>query len=59
MTTLTAAAFDRWMANTMSTRNTGALVIATVLVWLVAAVVTAVAGPERLSRTWPRQVEAG
>lgn len=53
------AAFFLPLANTMSTRNTGALVIAIVLIWLAAAVVTAVAGPEQLSRTQPRQVEAG
>jgi len=53
------AAFFLPMANTMSTENTGALLIAIVLVWLAAAVVTAVAGPERLSRTQPRQVAAG
>lgn len=54
-----AAAFFLPMANTMSTRNTGALVIAIGLVWLVAGVVMAVAGPEQLSRTQPPQVEAG
>jgi membrane protease YdiL (CAAX protease family) len=53
------AAFFLPLANTMSTRNTGALVIATVLIWLAAVVVTATTGPERLSRTQPRQVQAG
>lgn len=52
-------AFFLPMANTASTANMGAQVIAIVLVWLAAGVVTAVAGPERLSRTQPRQVEAG
>lgn len=53
------AAFFLPMANTMSNHNTGALVIAIVLVWLAAAAVTAIAGPEKLSRTQPRQIEAG
>jgi membrane protease YdiL (CAAX protease family) len=53
------AGFFLPMANTMSTQNTGALLIAIVLVWLAAGVVTAVAGPERLSRTQPQQVETG
>ncbi len=39
--------------------SAGALVIAVVLIWLAAGAVTALAGPERLSRTQPKQIEAG
>jgi uncharacterized membrane protein len=53
------AAFFLPMANTLSTHNIGALAIAIVLIWLTASIVTVVAGPEQLSRTQPRQVEAG
>lgn len=50
------AGFFLPMANTVSTGNTGALVIAVVLIWLAAGLVTVVAGPEHLSRTAARQV---
>lgn len=50
----TAASFLP-MANTVSNRNTGALVIAVVLIWLAAGLATAVAGPAHLSKTAVRQ----
>lgn len=53
------AGFFLPMANTTSTNNMGALVIAIALIWLAAGLVTVAAGPERLSRTQPQQVEAG
>lgn len=53
------AGFFLPIANTASTSNTGALVIAIALIWLAAGIVTIVAGPAQLSRTQPKQVEPG
>lgn len=50
------AGFFLPMANTVSGNNSGALVIATMLISLAAGVVTVYAGPERLSRIDAKQV---
>lgn len=50
------AGFFLPVANTLSSDNIGALVIAVVLVTLVAVVVTGLTGPERLSRPAAKQI---
>lgn len=53
------AGFFLPLANTASTNNTSALVIAIALIWLSAGLVTVVAGPARLARTEGKQAQAG
>lgn len=50
------AGFFLPMANTTTATNTGALVIATVLIWLAAGVAALVTGPTHLSQTAARQI---
>jgi membrane protease YdiL (CAAX protease family) len=49
------AGFFLPMANTRSSDHMGALVIAVGSIWLVAALVTVIAGPAQLSRSQPKQ----
>ena len=51
------AGFFLPMANTRSNDHMGALVIAVGSIWLVAALVTVIAGPAQLSRSQPKQVQ--
>jgi membrane protease YdiL (CAAX protease family) len=51
------AGFFLPMANTRSSDHMGALVIAVGSIWLVAALVTVIAGPAQLSRSQPKQMQ--